>query len=57
MDVEIIRSEQPGKPTKYLLKRVHLPSMSPEKAAIIYLSLLYQQGSSTPVIWLKYFII
>lgn len=46
MDVEIIRSEQPGKPTKYLLKRVYLPSMSPEKAVIIFLSLLQQQGSA-----------
>ena len=46
MDVEIIRSEQPGKATMYLLKRVYLPSMSPEKAVIIFLSLLQQKGSA-----------
>ena len=46
MDIEIFRSEQSGKATRYLLKRVYLPSMSPEKAIIIFLIMLQQKGSA-----------
>lgn len=46
MGVRIIRKEVPGQPTLFLLDRVYLPSISPEKAIIIFLSLLQQKGSA-----------
>ena len=46
MGVGVIREETPGKPTRFLLDRVYLSSISPEKAIIIFLSLLQQKGSA-----------
>ncbi len=46
MKIKVIRNERPGQPTLFLLDRVFLPSISPEKAFIIFLSLLQQKGSA-----------
>lgn len=45
MGIVLVRDSKPGRSTRYKLDAVYLPPLSPDKAIIIFLSLLQQKGS------------